>query len=86
MDALLLENVTKTFGSVRAVDGLSVRVPSGCICGFLGPNGAGKTTTLRMLINILLPDSGRIEVLGQNPGGGTQAPSRGDKTLRNDTF
>jgi ABC-2 type transport system ATP-binding protein len=66
MDALLLDNVTKTFGSVRAVDGLCVRIPAGSIYGFLGPNGAGKTTALRMVMNILAPDSGRIEVLG-NP-------------------
>ena len=68
MDALLLDNVTKTFGSVRAVDGLSARIPAGSIYGFLGPNGAGKTTALRMVMNILAPDSGRIEVLG-NPSG-----------------
>lgn len=70
MHALVLETVTKSFGaargagSVRAVDGLSVRVPAGSIYGFLGPNGAGKTTTLRMIMNIIVPDSGRIEILG----------------------
>lgn len=63
-DALLIENVAKSFAAVRAVDGLSVRVPRGCIYGFLGPNGAGKTTTLRMVMNIIYPDRGRIEVLG----------------------
>jgi len=67
MDAILLENITKNFGAVRAVDVLSVRVPAGSIYGFLGPNGAGKTTTLRMIMNIIYPDSGRIEVLGKTP-------------------
>ncbi|MBN2294607.1 MAG: ATP-binding cassette domain-containing protein [Pirellulales bacterium] len=64
MDTLSLDDVTKEFGSVRAVDGLSARIPAGSIYGFLGPNGAGKTTTLRMVMNIISPDSGRIEVLG----------------------
>jgi ABC-2 type transport system ATP-binding protein len=67
MDALLLEHVTKTFGSVRAVDGLCARIPAGSIYGFLGPNGAGKTTALRMVMNILSPDSGRIERIGYMP-------------------
>jgi ABC-2 type transport system ATP-binding protein len=64
MHAVTLEQVRKTFDGVRAVEALSARVPEGCIYGFLGPNGAGKSTTLRMIINILAPDSGRVEVLG----------------------
>ena len=63
MNALSLDGVCKSFGDVRAVDALSVSVPTGSIYGFLGPNGAGKTTTLRMIMDILRPDSGRIEVL-----------------------
>ena len=63
MNALELDSVCKSFGEVRAVEALSVSVPAGSIYGFLGPNGAGKTTTLRMIMNILRPDSGRIEVL-----------------------
>jgi ABC-2 type transport system ATP-binding protein len=47
------------------VDGLSVRVPQGCVYGFLGPNGAGKTTTLRMIMDIIRPDSGAIRLLGK---------------------
>jgi len=62
--AVRLEEVTKTFGAHRAVDGLSLTVPKGAIFGFIGPNGSGKTTTLRMILHILYPDSGRIEVLG----------------------
>lgn len=64
MDAVLLERVSKSFGAVRAVDELSARIPAGRIYGFLGPNGAGKTTTMRMLMDIIRPDSGRIEILG----------------------
>jgi ABC-2 type transport system ATP-binding protein len=62
--ALELDRVTKRYGDFTAVDGLSLRVPRGCIYGFLGPNGAGKTTTLRMILDILRPTSGTIRVLG----------------------
>ena len=65
-DAIVLDDVCKSFGAFRAVDGVSLRVPRGSLYGFLGPNGSGKTTTLRMITNILLPDRGRIEVLGAN--------------------
>ena len=64
MDAVVLEDVDKTFDTVRAVTALNVQVPANCIYGFLGPNGAGKTTTIRMIMDILRPDRGRIEVLG----------------------
>ena len=66
--ALTLERVSKSFGAFKAVDEVSLAVPRGAIYGFLGPNGAGKTTTIRMVMSILYPDSGTIEVLGhQNP-------------------
>jgi ABC-2 type transport system ATP-binding protein len=66
--ALTLDRVSKAFGELRAVDDVSLAVPRGTIYGFLGPNGAGKTTTLRMVMSILYPDAGTIEVLGhQNP-------------------
>lgn len=64
MDAIALQDVTKAFGTHVAVDRLSLRVPEGSLYGFIGPNGSGKTTTLRMIMHILLPDSGDIEVLG----------------------
>jgi ABC-2 type transport system ATP-binding protein len=64
MNAIVLRNVTKRFNGVAAVDGLSLAVPTGSIYGFIGPNGSGKTTTLRMIMHILLPDEGNIEVLG----------------------
>lgn len=62
------ENLVKTFGSARAVKGVSLSVPRGMIYGVLGPNGAGKTTTLRMLLGIIDPDSGTRSLLGySNP-------------------
>jgi len=63
-DAIALTNVTKHFNGTCAVDDLSLSVPDGSIYGFIGPNGSGKTTTLRMIMHILLPDRGAIEVLG----------------------
>jgi len=66
MDTIVLEDVTKTFGDLAAVDDLSLNVPSGSIYGFIGPNGSGKTTTLRMIMNIFYPDSGKISVLGES--------------------
>jgi len=63
MNAVSLDKVCKSFGKVHAVDDLSVQVPAGSIYGFLGPNGAGKTTTIRMIMNIIRPDSGAIKVL-----------------------
>ena len=56
--------LTRDFKSTRAVDGLSIEVPSGIVFGFLGPNGSGKTTTIRMLLGLLEPTSGKAEVLG----------------------
>jgi ABC-2 type transport system ATP-binding protein len=64
MYAIELDKVCKSFGAVRAVDGLSVRVPEGSVYGFLGPNGAGKTTTLRMVMDIIRPDNGAIRLFG----------------------
>jgi len=63
-DAITLRGVTKRFNGTVAVDDLSLSVPEGSIYGFIGPNGSGKTTTLRMIMHILLPDEGEIEVLG----------------------
>lgn len=62
--AVTLSGVVKSFGSLRAVDGLDLVVPSGVCLGLLGPNGAGKSTTMRMLTGQVLPDAGTIEVLG----------------------
>lgn len=57
-------DVTKQYGRVKAVDQVSFQVHRGEICGFLGPNGAGKTTSLRMLLGLVRPSSGRIEIQG----------------------
>ncbi|HYC76969.1 MAG TPA: ATP-binding cassette domain-containing protein [Planctomycetota bacterium] len=70
MNALALRGVTKSFGGHVAVDDLSLDVPRGAVYGFIGPNGSGKSTTIRMIMNILLPDRGEIEVLGER---GTRA-------------
>ncbi|MGQ0554051.1 MAG: ABC transporter ATP-binding protein [Planctomycetota bacterium] len=58
--------MSKSFGAHRAVQDLSLEVPRGSIYGFIGPNGSGKTTTLRMLLHLIHPDAGSIEVLGQS--------------------
>jgi ABC-2 type transport system ATP-binding protein len=65
MSAIELRSVSKTFGAHPAVSDLSLDVPEGSIYGFIGPNGSGKTTTIRMILNIILPDTGTITVLGQ---------------------
>ena len=66
MNAVLLNDLQKSFGEVRAVNNLSVTVPRSCVYGFLGPNGAGKTTTLRMIMNIIRPDSGQVRIFGES--------------------
>ena len=65
MNTIELQDVTKTFGKHTAVDNLSLTVPQGSVYGFIGPNGSGKTTTLRMIMNILYPDSGLIRIFGE---------------------
>jgi ABC-2 type transport system ATP-binding protein len=64
-DALRLENVSKRYAHHVAVRSLSLRVPRGTVYGLLGPNGAGKTSTIRMVLNIMAPDEGTVEVLGR---------------------
>ena len=64
--ALEAKDLVKDFGDTRAVDGVSLAVPTGAIYGLLGPNGAGKTTTLRMLLGIIDPSSGTRSVLGRS--------------------
>jgi oleandomycin transport system ATP-binding protein len=62
--AILAEGVVKTFGSVRALDGVDLEVPEGTVLGLLGPNGAGKTTAIRVLATLLRPTAGRAWVGG----------------------
>ncbi|MDX9924060.1 MAG: ATP-binding cassette domain-containing protein, partial [Ignavibacteriaceae bacterium] len=64
MHALEIRNLSKTFGSLKAVDNVSFTVPEGSIFGLIGRNGAGKTTTIRMMMNIYLPDSGEVILRG----------------------
>lgn len=65
--AIEIHDLCKSFGPVRAVDGLSLTVPRGQILAFLGPNGAGKSTTLDMVLGFSQPDSGSLRVLGSSP-------------------
>ena len=65
MNTVEIQNITKTFGKHTAVDDLSLNVPRGTVYGFIGPNGSGKTTTLRMIMNIMYPDSGTILTFGE---------------------
>jgi ABC-2 type transport system ATP-binding protein len=65
--ALLLDGVSKSYAGHAAVKNLSLAVPRGTIYGILGPNGAGKSTTLRMVMNIIIRDSGTISLLGSDP-------------------
>ena len=63
--AIVLRGLTKTFGPTVAVRNLDLSVPTGALYGVIGPNGAGKTTTIRMILSILMPDSGELTVLGR---------------------
>jgi ABC-2 type transport system ATP-binding protein len=62
--AVEARDLVKTFGNNRAVDGISLSIPTGSICGVLGPNGAGKTTTINMLATLSVPNSGSIKIFG----------------------
>jgi ABC-2 type transport system ATP-binding protein len=64
MSAIEVKNLTKVFGSFKAVDDISFEVPEGKIFGFLGPNGSGKSTTIRMLCGVITPTEGTARVLG----------------------
>ena len=64
--AIRAEKLTRDFGEIRAVDDLSLEVPTGVIFGFLGPNGSGKTTTINLLLGLLEPTYGHAEILGFN--------------------
>src|SRR5687767_7286211 len=62
--AISVEGLGKSFGSVRALDGVDLEAAPGTVLGVLGPNGAGKTTTVRVLTTLLEPDEGRARVAG----------------------
>ena len=71
-ELLRCENVTKTFGSVRALDRLTLSIESGKIIGLLGPNGAGKTTLIKLVNGLLQPTSGDVVIDGDHPGVNTK--------------
>ncbi len=71
LTAIETRDLTKHYGRVRALEGLSLRVEPGEIFGFLGPNGAGKTTTIRLLLGLIAPTSGTASVLGHNTAHGS---------------
>lgn len=75
MNSIVIENLIKTYGAVRALDGLDLEIPKGAVFGFLGPNGAGKTTTLRILAGLARADSGRIIIGGEVMKGDSVTPS-----------
>jgi ABC-2 type transport system ATP-binding protein len=64
MNAIQTNQLTRSFGDLKAVDRLTLSVPRGTVFGFLGPNGSGKTTTIRLLLGLLDPDDGQAQVLG----------------------
>jgi ABC-2 type transport system ATP-binding protein len=66
--AIVARGLVRTFGAVRALDGLDLEVPPGTILGLLGPNGSGKTTFIRVLAGLLRPTAGEVLVLGRRPG------------------
>jgi len=63
-DLIKVNNLTKEFKEIKAVNDLSFSVPEGQVYGFLGQNGAGKSTTIRMLLTLIKPTSGKIEIFG----------------------
>jgi ABC-2 type transport system ATP-binding protein len=67
MPVISIDNLVKTFGAIRALDGLDLHVEQGEVHGFLGPNGSGKSTTIRILLGLLRRDSGDAQVLGGDP-------------------
>lgn len=71
--AIRTEGLTKLFGAVRALDSLDLRVPAGRIYGFVGPNGSGKTTAIAILLGLIRPTRGRVELLGTPQGSGRYA-------------
>ncbi|WP_175059756.1 ABC transporter ATP-binding protein [Thermococcus sp. 2319x1] len=66
MEAIEVENLTKSYGNLKAVDELSFEVYKGEIFGFLGPNGAGKTTTILSMLGLIIPDKGTVRILGND--------------------
>ncbi|GGB46082.1 ATP-binding cassette domain-containing protein [Virgibacillus dakarensis] len=66
-NVIILENVSKKFGKVQAVNNVSISIEKGSAVAILGPNGAGKTTTISMMLGLLDPNEGKVELLGKSP-------------------
>ena len=79
VNAVEIKNVSKSYGDHLAVSNLDLSVPEGSVYGFIGPNGSGKTTTIRMILHIILPDTGTIDVMGK---AGTRAAESPVKARR----
>lgn len=73
---LNIDHLSRSFGEIKAVDDISLKLKRGEIFGFLGPNGAGKTTTIGMILGLINPDHGRIIVFGKNTSPKTPEPLR----------
>jgi len=67
MALIVAEDLAKSYGKVIAVNGLNLTLNEGSVTGLIGPNGAGKTTTIKIVLGLLKPDRGRVEVFGQDP-------------------
>ncbi len=74
--ALTIQQLHKSFGQVKALDGLDLTVEAGQVAGFLGPNGARKSTTIRIVLGLLGADAGYVDVLGLHPWYDAVAPHR----------
>ncbi|NMB07201.1 MAG: ABC transporter ATP-binding protein [Tissierellia bacterium] len=72
IQAIEINNLTKDFGKVKAIDGISFDVEKGSICGILGPNGSGKTTTIKSICNLIIPDKGDIKIFGKDNKNATE--------------
>ncbi|WP_298580430.1 ABC transporter ATP-binding protein [uncultured Olegusella sp.] len=66
--AIATHALSKSYSGTRVVDGIELRVPKGAVYGFLGPNGAGKSTTMKMILGLVRPSSGEVDVLGERMG------------------
>ncbi len=75
MSLIVAEGLSKSYGSVNAVEGLSLSLDEGSVTGLIGPNGAGKTTTIKMILGLLKPDKGWVKVFGQDPWDNTKIRS-----------
>jgi len=75
-DVLRIDNLYKSFGKIRVIEGISLSVPAGSVFGFIGENGAGKTTTMKMVLGLLRPDSGQVRVCDETVRFGMTATNR----------